>query len=203
MNTGQDADDSAPLQAMTADRPPLLGVVLAGGRSSRMGRDKAELPWNGRNLLDRQLAILREAGVDRALVSGRRPGYDAVADIEKEHGPLGGLASIATAIEADADLLIIPVDMPLLTPTLLSQLARARPAARCLRYAERVLPMRLRLDNASRAILQKVMSANTPRQRSLRHLQQIMRVEEIPLSPESVDQFSDCNTRTDWEKVSA
>jgi molybdopterin-guanine dinucleotide biosynthesis protein A len=188
---------------VSADRPELIGVVLAGGRSSRMGRDKAQLTWNGRMLLDRQLDTLREAGVDRALVSGHRTGYDAVADIEPDRGPLGGLASIAASMEHEADLLVIPVDMPLVTPAALARLGRARPAARCLRYAARILPMRLRLDNASRDTLNELMHADTPRQRSLRELQRRMDVREMPLPPRGGEQFSDCNTRADWETIRA
>ena len=50
---------------------PLYGLVLAGGRSSRMGRDKAALPYEGRTQLERAMALL-EKHVERAYVSVRR-----------------------------------------------------------------------------------------------------------------------------------
>ena len=70
-----------------------LGVVLAGGRSQRMGADKARLVWRGERLLDRAVSMLRGAGCTRVLVSGDYPEYPHVADCYGDRGPLGGLAS--------------------------------------------------------------------------------------------------------------
>ena len=47
------------------------GIVLAGGLSSRMGRDKALLPWQGRTLLEHMRGVLKQAG------AGRVPGGGA------------------------------------------------------------------------------------------------------------------------------
>ncbi|MGK5082191.1 NTP transferase domain-containing protein, partial [Bdellovibrionota bacterium FG-1] len=51
----------------------IIGVVLAGGRSTRMGQDKAQLMWGAERLLDRQIRVLAEAlqcGRDSIWVSG-------------------------------------------------------------------------------------------------------------------------------------
>ena len=55
-----------------------VGVVLAGGRSSRMGRDKAMLTWHGDTLLAHMQQCLRLSGVTRVVVSGAYPHCDAV-----------------------------------------------------------------------------------------------------------------------------
>jgi molybdenum cofactor cytidylyltransferase len=46
----------------------IAGLVLAAGESSRMGRDKALLPYRGRTFLETIIAKLREAGIDRVAV---------------------------------------------------------------------------------------------------------------------------------------
>lgn len=184
-----------------ADRLPCVGVVLAGGRSSRMGRDKALLDWHGRPLLERQLAVLREAGVDDARVSGHRPRYRGVADALPGAGPLGGLAGIAGALDGDAELLVIPVDMPLLQATLLRRLRDERPQARCLRFAGHVLPMRWRLDAHGRAVLLELLRSDEPRRRSLRALQAASGAGEIALNAVEAAQLIDCNTQANWNEV--
>ena len=184
------------------DRLPCIGVVLAGGLSSRMGRDKALLAWRGRPLIEHQLALLREAGAEVVHVSGERPAYGGIADTLPKAGPVGGLASIAAACAGlDAELLVIPVDMPLLGAALLRRLRIERPQATCLRFAGHVLPLRLRLDARCRSVLEAMLHCDDPRQRSLRTLQDAAGVEEIVLQSAEVGQLTDCNTEAIWNEV--
>lgn len=76
-------------------RPAPAGIVLAGGRSSRMGRDKALLPWHGRTLLEHMRGLLRQAGAQRVWVSGAYPAFAGIPDRIAHCGPLGGLYSVA------------------------------------------------------------------------------------------------------------
>lgn len=181
--------------------PPCIGVVLAGGLSSRMGRDKALLPWKGRPLIEHQLAVLREAGIDEVRVSGHRPGYRGIADALPQAGPLGGLAGVAETLIGDADLLVIPVDMPLLQPGLLRRLRAERLHARSLCFVGHVLPLRLRLDADSRARLLALLRHDEPRERSLRALQADIGSEEIALSAAEAAQLTDCNTEAMWSEI--
>ncbi|HLZ70982.1 MAG TPA: molybdenum cofactor guanylyltransferase [Dehalococcoidia bacterium] len=106
---------------------PVVGVVLAGGRSARFGRDKALLELGGQTLLLRTLAALRPA-TDSLLIVGpperarQAPGVAVVKDVWPGIGPLGG---IATALRArpGSHVLAVAVDMPFLNTTLLGQLA--------------------------------------------------------------------------------
>ncbi len=139
--------------ATVTEQRPCIGVLLAGGLSSRMGRDKALLDWRGRPLIEHQLDTLRAAGVDELRVSGARPDYHGVADLTPQLGPVGGLASVVAGVADEAELLVIPVDMPRLSGSLLRRLRRERPSARSLRLAGHVLPWRVRLDVACRATL--------------------------------------------------
>lgn len=176
-----------------------IGVVLAGGLSSRMGRDKALLLWQGRPLIERQIAVLREAGVDTVQISGERVDYQGVADPVAHAGPLCGIAGIAAMCE-DGELLIVPVDMPRLHATLLQRLLVA-PQAGCAHFAGHVLPMRLRLDDTCRTALAELMRASDHRSRSLRALQECVGDIEIPLSEADASQLIDCNTEETWREV--
>jgi len=120
------------------------GIVLAGGRSRRMGRDKAELAWRGASLLDHARARLAEFGARPVIVSGKRPVDGAIPDGQPGQGPLGGLHSVLTA-RLDLEpfwLLVIPVDMPETDTHTLQRLAeRAVDAGRGAVFDSGPLPM--------------------------------------------------------------
>jgi len=96
-----------------------IGVVLAGGLSSRMGQDKAQLLRNNNSMLAFSKQVLTDAGVTNIVVSGDN--YD-VPDTVKESGPVGGIASVLARFPQAKSLLILPVDLPLMTAPELAQL---------------------------------------------------------------------------------
>ncbi len=72
----------------------ILGVVLAGGASRRMGRDKAALPWTGTTLAHRAAEVLAEVCGEVAIAGPAAlapAGAEAVADVFPGCGPLAGL----------------------------------------------------------------------------------------------------------------
>ena len=109
--------------------PPLFGLLLCGGRSSRMGQDKALLqlsgPLGAESLLQRGLRLLREAGCGGVWLSGDYPGFACIPDHPSwaGRGPLAGIAS-AMQRYPEARWLILPVDMPGMDAPLLRALAR-------------------------------------------------------------------------------
>ena len=100
------------------------GFVLAGGRSTRMGTDKALLHYAGLPLIEHAINLLKAAGVVPHIV-GARPDLSAFApvieDLHPGCGPLGGIESALAASSSDANLLL-PVDLPLLPPVFLRYL---------------------------------------------------------------------------------
>lgn len=90
-------------------------VILAGGRSSRMGTDKAELRLDGVRFLDKLMEELR--GFSQLLVSvnDRDKFLDLecprVVDVWKGCGPMGGLHAALKCCEVDA-LVVVPCDVP-------------------------------------------------------------------------------------------
>ncbi len=110
---------------------PFAAAILAGGRSTRMGADKALLRWDGRRLLDRQLDLLRTLGPTDLYISGRAgvdyavAGVSVVLDAAPGLGPLGGLAAVLGAVTT-AHVVVLAVDLPALTPEFLLRLLRLR-----------------------------------------------------------------------------
>lgn len=100
------------------------GVVLTGGRSRRMGRDKAAVPWRDGTLLDHVVGVLTTALSGPVVVVGAAgspgpaagPGVLPVVDDEPGRGPLQGLATGLTAAgRAGAEVAFVcSVDLPLL-----------------------------------------------------------------------------------------
>ena len=108
---------------------PLSGAILAGGRSSRMGRDKAFIPIHGHPLIAHQAALLRSLGIDDLIISGRPdidygiPDAHLVTDTVTDAGPLAGLAAILKAARHPW-VLVLAVDLPKLTPAYLQSLVK-------------------------------------------------------------------------------
>ncbi len=100
------------------------GFVLAGGRSSRMGRDKALEELHGRNLAARAVDLLRTAGMT-ATIAGARSELDdlapVISDEAPDRGPLSGICSALSQMSAELGL-FVPVDMPFLPASLLEYL---------------------------------------------------------------------------------
>lgn len=105
-------------------------VVLAGGKSSRMGTDKAFVPILGRPLIEEVLARITGLGAETLIVTNRPEAYRTlglplVADILPAQGALGG---IYTAIHAAHSpyTLVVACDMPFLNRDLLAYLISLR-----------------------------------------------------------------------------
>ena len=94
----------------------LTGFVLAGGKSRRMGRDKALLDWHGRTLLEHMVDLISSA-TGQVHVVGRDP----LPDRRPDHGPLSGIATALETSETSA-ILVVAVDLPFLTKEFLNYL---------------------------------------------------------------------------------
>ena len=114
--------------------PTLAGVLIAGGKSARMGRDKARIEIEGLPLWQRQLDLLSSVCAAVAVSAPERPAWQPdgqafVADPPAARGPLAGLlAALEWADSRGAShVLALAVDLPRMTPGILRHLvARCR-----------------------------------------------------------------------------
>ena len=114
--------------------PGYAGVVLAGGRSSRMGTPKAALEWHGSTLLRRTVGILARA-TGGPVVVVRAPGQDLPAlppdvevadDPQEGKGPVQGLAAgLAVLLDRADAAFVSSTDMPFLHPAFVRRVLRA------------------------------------------------------------------------------
>jgi molybdopterin-guanine dinucleotide biosynthesis protein A len=101
------------------------GFVLVGGSSSRMGRDKALLPYRGERLVDHIAREVRDAAGSVTLVGAAERygslGYRAISDKIAGRGPLGGVHAALSDTAAEWNL-VVACDMPRLERALLEGL---------------------------------------------------------------------------------
>jgi molybdopterin-guanine dinucleotide biosynthesis protein A len=103
------------------------GFVLAGGNSTRMGRDKALLPHGGGTLLEHICRVVAEAAGCVAVIGpqGRygHVGFEVIPDLEPGLGPLGGIHT-ALSLQRARWNLVVACDMPRLGLATLTDLVR-------------------------------------------------------------------------------
>ena len=125
----------------------VVGVILAGGASTRMGTDKALLELHGRSMAEWVADAM--TGFDRVVIVGRRrglAGLDAVSDLHtRAAGPLSGLQTALAVFRSP--MVLVAVDQPLVRAETLARLAEraarnetaicvdGRPQVTCAAYA--------------------------------------------------------------------
>lgn len=115
---------------------PLCGLVLAGGRSERLGRDKAAVVFENETLLERAVALLaplvgevRVAVRPDQLTDRVRNRFALVADVASGIGPAAGILA-AHRLHPAAAWLVLACDMPRVTVAMLGSLIARRDPAR-------------------------------------------------------------------------
>ena len=88
----------------------VAAVVLAGGKSSRMGCDKSQLKLSGVSLIEHSKNTLSEAGIKNIFISGK----NGIQDQHINLGPLGGILASLEYLTNFNYVLFTTVDMPLL-----------------------------------------------------------------------------------------
>ncbi len=163
---------------------PLIIFILAGGRSSRMGRDKSRLLLGGKTFLQRVIGTARHLDVPVELITDDdTPGL----------GPIGGVATAFNRFRFQRAL-FLSCDMPLITPELLRQFAEARGALFASDNGRPGFPFLL-TRNAGSALK----AALKQKRYSIQEFSQALQADL--LVPEDPHQLANINTPEDYETV--
>ncbi|MCY0965027.1 molybdenum cofactor guanylyltransferase [Parathalassolituus penaei] len=184
-----------------------VGLLLAGGESRRMGKDKALLPIEGYpDLLHRQLALLQSLSLDRYLVSRhQRHGELPLAGAEllidqnqgQHEGPLAGIAAALNACPDATELLVLPVDLPCMTRDVLESLLESgRRLRQGLYFEGEYLPLYLPVTSSLRSDLAQRLGQLSS-DKSIRGMLRRENAAGLPV-PDSLV-FTNTNTPEEWQ----
>jgi molybdopterin-guanine dinucleotide biosynthesis protein A len=188
------------------------GYVLVGGRSSRMGCDKALLPWKGKPLAQWVAGAVAQSMLTATLVGAPERysglGFRVIPDLFPGEGPLGGILTALRDSQAEWNL-IVACDMPGLDAQLLARLLQtarqseagvllpivrvgvdeSRPQPLCAVYRKTCLaPLEAAFAQGTRKVTAALAAVRTVR---------------VPMEMEEVPQFQNVNTPEDWSAYAA
>jgi molybdopterin-guanine dinucleotide biosynthesis protein A len=158
---------------MERPHPAITGILLAGGMSSRMGREKGEVMIGRRRLYEFPLQLLENLCEEILISTCKNPSpvphHPAICDEIKGIGPMGGILSCLEQSTNDLNI-ILSYDMPLLHESLLEYLVseskgydivvpaldKTRPEPLCAVYRKRITPVLRELISEKEFAVHKV-----------------------------------------------
>jgi molybdopterin-guanine dinucleotide biosynthesis protein A len=177
------------------------GILLAGGQSSRMGKDKALLKRDHRSMLSYLLDMMEPLPLNSIYISRNKnqapclTHYPVVLDSFSMKGPLSGIYSIAKSNKSDG-FLIVPIDMPLIETHDLKRLINIGHGYRKpTHFKNNFLPLYLPNLKNIREYLKQTMSDES-KSRSIKQLCRTFNAIEV----EPIDELrlSNTNTPNQW-----
>ncbi|MGC8828249.1 MAG: molybdenum cofactor guanylyltransferase [Verrucomicrobiia bacterium] len=186
----------------------ISAVILCGGKSTRMGMDKATLRLHGISLAERLLSTLKFLGFNEILLScGKKGDYKdfnakLVYDLRQDCGPLAGIESALQTINSDF-LLAIAVDMPAINIEFLQWLLSHRPENKGIvpKSKTQIEPLCAIYPKSSLGILQRLLDSNIRKAITFaENCASCKLVEIIPVPKQFERCLTNLNTRNELEE---
>jgi molybdenum cofactor guanylyltransferase len=191
------------------DMDSVTGFVLAGGKSSRMGQDKAFIQLGGRTLLAHALELAK-ATTGSAWIVGSMEKFAAFGQVAEDiypgQGPLAGIHRALTSTHTELNL-ILAVDMPFLQPDFLNYLvaqARDSKAAVVVPATETGLqPLCAVYRREFAEVAERSLVADKNKiERLFAEVQtRVIKQDELERNRFSEEMFRNLNTELDWEEA--
>ncbi|MBQ1525567.1 MAG: molybdenum cofactor guanylyltransferase [Lachnospiraceae bacterium] len=175
-------------------------VILAGGKATRMGSDKAELVLCKKTLLELMVDKLKELGITDIMLSGTQkelPGTRTVSDIYEGRGPAAGVHASLLKAEKPA-CLVVSVDVPLVGIDTLKELIDAHEGAiTALYHNGDIEPLIAVYDRSvAKGLEEVILSGKAAVKRALDQA----KVKKVEYTGEEI-LLTNCNTPGDFDKI--
>jgi molybdopterin-guanine dinucleotide biosynthesis protein A len=189
----------------------ITGFILAGGKSSRMGTDKALLTVHGKTMIDHAIAEARSI-CDDVLIVGPKETFSAygriVKDVFQDCGPLGGIHAALGRTQTDLNL-VLGVDTPFIRGEFLSLLADQARASRMLvtlpRTKDGLQPLCAIYRSEFLPVAEKALKEGRFKLDALFHptTTKVIDLESVEFKQQGFDpaMFDNLNTREDYERA--
>jgi len=165
----------------------LTAAILAGGKSSRMGADKALLSFRGKPMISAVVDAARPIATELFVVVDEGQPYHAlglttVPDVYRGRGPLGGLHAALSASRAEATLLLA-CDIPLVSTALLRHLAACSSdaPARVVEIDGRIHPLCAVYDRRCLPVIEQLIADD---RLAMAGLLDAVRAQRVPITPD-------------------
>ncbi len=183
----------------------VTGVILAGGKNSRMGADKGLLVVNGKPIVERIVLALKNQVDDILIISNGNNydylGYKVYSDLIADCGPMGGIFTALSYSVTDWNL-VVACDMPLVNPKLFALIIKNSVGCDIAipKYGEKLQPLCALYHRSCRGNFERLLRHN-----ELKLLDALphFRVKKIPVPQIGFGKncFGNINTPTEYETL--
>jgi molybdopterin-guanine dinucleotide biosynthesis protein A len=180
----------------------IAGVILAGGKSTRMGTHKALMSYRGARLIDHISDTMKDTNLS-VYVSGNIAPFICIPDLIEDIGPLGGIISSVDFLRTQCikTAIFVPVDMPYMNSQLLTQLLHYWNGQDAIHFSNHPLPRLLNFSPEVICVVNNI-KMNPVRDRSIRGL--ISQLNSYVCSPSDDAEkkaLTNVNTPQDWKQI--
>lgn len=183
----------------------ITAIVLAGGKSKRMGTDKGMLNLNGKPFIKHICDALQPiVGSNIIIASGNKDydilGYTRVDDILDDKGPVGGLYSALNSSKTKLNL-ILSVDVPMVSSEFLAWLVAKHDQTFMITQTivgDKSNPLIAVYDRSMRAVLGEHMAGN---QLKLKEVVEDVKHQTIEVPEKWVEQVQNINTQEEYQNL--
>ncbi len=200
---------------MTCDTGSVCAVLLAGGKSSRMGEDKAFLKYDGQTFLEIAIKKLSLINADEMIISGDpdilSPPVEAIGsdkkiriipDLIRDKGPLGGLYSCFLNTKCE-HALVLGLDTPLVSKETLEYIISShlqnKKDATVLTVASFIEPLIAAYSTSTVSVIRKLIDED---KLYMKALLKSINTSYLPFRKDPAELLN-CNTRSDYDKLTA